>query len=90
MANNYDHSAERQMTPEALQSDCRIICEQIVSAWDGELDVVVLLVPKLGSFRVASGNTFMSNDTYRAALHEAERQISMGKSIKNLGKTKLE
>lgn len=79
---------DRPMTREQLLIDVRSICEQVYSSWDGELDVVVLLVPRNKiPMEVASGNTFELVSKYQQALAEAGRDTTLKvRSIKNMGK----
>lgn len=81
--------ADRPMTDEELEKDARSICEQVFSAWDGQLDVVVMLIPRgLTLEKVSTARTIVRSEDYRAVLRSQMDDIERQRSIKNSGKTR--
>lgn len=72
----------RPCNSEELRRDAKSICEQVYSAWDGEVDVIVVLVPKtLGPPAAVVGRTLAGSERYREVLRAQLAELPLQRKI---------
>lgn len=65
---------ERQATAEELQKDVVSIADQIYQSWDGEVDVLVVLVPRARPKEAYMGSTATKVETVKGIAHAIKQR----------------
>lgn len=75
---------DRPATKDELLKDAKSVVEQLTSAWDLEVEALVILVPK-GSEEYGIASTIVGNDRARRILKDVARRFStMGNLVKKV------